>query len=88
VKARDHSLANAMSGADFVQVNGVVFEAEYLRVPDESTVADDVLMELKLGDNEVAFTAEELYDAEYLSDGMYRLKSGALMRFLVAPTVH
>ena len=32
------TLTEAMHGADFVQLNGVVFETEYLRVPDESTV--------------------------------------------------
>ena len=29
------SLANALDGADFVLFDGVVFETEYLRVPDE-----------------------------------------------------
>jgi hypothetical protein len=82
------SLAQAMHGADFVQLNGVVFATEYLRVPDESTVADDVVMELKLGDTELAFTREELDDAEDVGDGTYRLTSGALLRFLATATVH
>lgn len=82
------TLAEAMRGADFVQLNGIVFQTEYLRVPDESTVADDVVMELKLGDTELAFTRDELDDAHYVGEGLYRLKSGALLRFFSAATLH
>jgi len=81
-------LAEAMRDADFVQVNGIVFETEYLCVPDESTVADDVVMELKLGNTEVEFTRDELDDAAYLGDGLFRLKSGAVLRFLSHATIH
>jgi hypothetical protein len=81
-------LVNAMQGADFVQLNGIVFETDYLRVPDESTVAEDVVMELRHGDTELAFTREELDDARYLGDGTYRLKSGVLLRFLTTATLH
>jgi hypothetical protein len=81
-------LAEAMQDADFVQINGIVFETEYLRVPDESTVAEDVIMELKLGNTEVEFTRDELDDAEYVGDGAFLLKSGALVRFLTSATIH
>jgi hypothetical protein len=81
-------LTEAMRDADFVQINGIVFETGYLRVPDEATVADDVIMELKLGDTELAFTREELDGAEYVGEGLFRLKSGALMRFLSQATLH
>jgi hypothetical protein len=82
------TLAEAMQDADFVQLNGIVFEAGYLRAPDESTVADDVVMELRHGETELAFTREELDDAQYVGEGLYRLKSGALLRFLTTATVH
>ncbi len=82
------TLAQAMHDAAFVQLNGIVFEAGYMRMPDDSTVADDVVMELKLGDTELAFTRAELDGAEYLDEGVYRLKSGVLLRFLVPATVH
>src|SRR5204862_4378445 len=82
------SLVEAMRGAEFVQVNGIVFETGYLRVPDESTVAEDVVMELKLGETEVTFVREELDGAEYVGDGAYLLKSGALLRFLTSATIH
>jgi hypothetical protein len=82
------TLAVAMLDADFVQINGIVFEAGYLRAPDESTVADDVVMELKHGDTELAFTREELDDAQYVGEGLYRIKSGALLRFLTTATIH
>lgn len=88
MKTDSMTLAEAMRSADFVQLNGIVFETEYLRVPDESTVADDVVMELKLGDTELAFTRDEVDDAVYVGDGIYRLKSGVLLRFLVSATVH
>jgi hypothetical protein len=77
-----------MRDADYVQINGIVFETEYLRVPDESTVAEDVVMELKLGNTEVEFTRDELDGAEYVGDGHFRLKSGAVLRFLSHATVH
>jgi hypothetical protein len=82
------SLVEAMRGAEFVQVNGIVFETGYLRVPDESTVAEDVVMELKLGETEVTFVREELDGAEYVGDGAFLLKSGALVRFLMSATIH
>jgi hypothetical protein len=82
------TLAEAMQDADFVQLNGIVFEAGYLRAPDESTVADDVVMELKHGETELAFTREELDDAQYVGEGLYRLKSGALLRFLTTAAIH
>lgn len=81
-------LTDAMDGADFVQLNGVVFETEYLRLPDDTMVGDDVVMELRLGETELAFTRDELDGAAYVGDGTYRLKSGAMLRFLSTPTVH
>jgi hypothetical protein len=81
-------LADAMHDADFVMVDGVMFETEYLRVPDEYTVADDVVLEAKRGEDEIAFTRGEVDDAESLGDGVYRLKSGELLRFLTSATVH
>ncbi len=82
------SLANAMQNADFVQLNGIVFETDYLRVPDDSTVADDVVMELRHGETELAFTREELDGARYVGEGAYMLKSGVLLRFLTTATLH
>ena len=81
-------ITEAMRDADFVQLDGTVFAAGYLRIPDESTVDEDVVMELSLGDIELAFTLEELDGAEYLDGGVYRLKSGALLRFLTVETLH
>ena len=88
MRADSITLAEAMRGADFVQVNGIVFETEYLRAPDEATFADDVVMELKLGDTEVTFIREEIDDARYVGDGAYLLKCGALVRFLATATIH
>ena len=81
-------LTDAMNDADFVMVDGVMFETEYLRVPDEYTVADDVVLEAKRGEDEIALTRGDVDGAESLGDGVYRLKSGALLRFLTGTTVH
>ena len=82
------TLASAMVNADYVQVDGVVFTTEYMRVPDELTVADDVVIEAKQGDNEIMFTRSEIDDAEHLGEGVYRLKSGEELRFLSSATIH
>jgi hypothetical protein len=82
------NLASAMDNAEFVLIDGVVFETEYTRIPDERTVADDVVLEAKHGDTEVTFTREEMDDAEHLGEGVYLLKSGAQLRFLSSATIH
>lgn len=82
------SFGSAMQGADYVVVDGVVFETEYLRVPDGDTVADDIVLEARNGSTEIAFTREEFDHAEPVGEGVYRLRSGALIRFLTAATIH
>ena len=81
-------LIDMMDNADFVLIDGVVFETEYLRVPDEDTVADDVVLEAKHGDTEIELTRAELDDAEHVGEGVFRLKSGAHLRFLTSATIH
>ena len=81
-------LADAMHDADYVLIDGVVFETEYLRVPDEFTVAEDVVLEAKHGDDEVTLMRDDVDDAEFIGDGVYRLKSGSLLRFLTSATIH
>jgi hypothetical protein len=82
------NLASAMDNADYVLIDGVVFETEYMRVPDEQTGADDVVLEVKHGDTEVTFTRREMDGAEHLGEGVYRLKSGEELRFLSSATIH
>jgi hypothetical protein len=84
----DNRLTDAMRDADFVLIDGVIFRTDYLRVPDEDTVADDVVLEATHGNDEIALTRDEIDDAEFLGDGVYRLKSGALLRFLSTATIH
>jgi len=81
-------LAVAMDNADYVLIDGVVFETGYLRVPDEDTVADDVVLEARHGETEVEITRGEMDGAEHMGDGVYRLKSGSLLRFLTGATIH
>jgi hypothetical protein len=81
-------LSRAMADADFVVINGVVFAAEYLRAPDEAAVGDDVVLEASHGDTEVAFTRDEMEGAVHVGEGVFRLRSGALLRFFSGATVH
>ena len=87
-KLPEPELSRAMANADFVLINGVVFATDYLRIPDEGTVGDDVVLEASHGDTEVAFTRDEFEGAEHVGEGFYRLKSGALLRFLSSATIH
>lgn len=81
-------LFESMSGSDYVVIDGVLFETGYLRVPDEFTVADDVVLEARHGDTEIDLTCADLDDAVDLGEGMFRLRSGAVVRFLASAVVH
>jgi hypothetical protein len=81
-------LAHALDGADFVLVDGAVFATEYLRVPDEDTRPDDVVLEARHGDDELSLTLGELDAAESLGEGVFRLRTGELLRLLSQATVH
>ena len=81
-------LIDTMKGADYVVINGVVFETGYLRVPDEDTVADDVVLEARRGETEIDMTRAEIEDAVGLGEGVFRLKNGTLVRFLTTAVVH
>ena len=85
---RTGSLFDAMSGADFVMVDGVVFATGYVRVPDEFTVADDVVVEARNGETEIELTRAEVEGAERVGEGVFRLRNGALVRFLAAAVLH
>lgn len=82
------SLFDAMSGADYVMIDGVVFATGYLRVPDEFTVADDVVVEARNGETEIEFTRAEIEGAEGIGEGVFRLRNGALVRFLASAVLH
>jgi hypothetical protein len=81
-------LSQTMHGTDFVVIDGVVFQTEYLREPDEFTVADDVLLEVRSGETELVFTQADLDGAERVADGGYRLGSGHLLHFISSATLH
>lgn len=79
---------DTMAGADYVVIDGVVFEAAYLRVPDEFTTPDDVVLEVRSGDTEFDLTHAEIDGAVGLGEGVFRLKNGSLVRFLTSAVVH
>lgn len=82
------SMAQALDNVDFVLFEGVVFETEYLRIPDEDTEQDDVVLEARRGEDELSLTYADIGEAESLGEGVFRLKSGALLRFLSQVTLH
>ncbi|MFO1413201.1 MAG: hypothetical protein U1F10_04700 [Burkholderiales bacterium] len=81
-------LIDTMKGADYVVIDGIVFETGYLRVPDDETVADDVVLEARHGDTEIDMTRAEIEGAVGLGEGVFRLKNGSLVRFLTSAVVH
>ncbi|MCC7327464.1 MAG: hypothetical protein IT521_11745 [Burkholderiales bacterium] len=83
-----HQVFDSMKGADFVVIDGVVFETGYLRVPDEFTMADDVVLEAHSGDNEIDLTRAEFEGAQGVGEGVYRLKNGSVLRFLACAVIH
>ena len=82
------AFGSAVHGADYVLIDGIMFETEYLRVPDQDTVADDIVLEARNGETEVRLTREDVDGAEHLGEGLYRLKSGAHLRLLTTATIH
>jgi hypothetical protein len=88
MKLTENKLIETMSGADFVIIDGVMFQTGYLRVPDEFTTADDVVLEARRGETEIDLTREEIDDAELLGEGVFRLKSGSVVRFLSSAVIH
>lgn len=82
------NLLEALHGAQFVQIDDELFETAYLRLPDDDTAADDILLEAKAGETELSFTRDELDDAQYIGEGLYQLKSGVRLRFFSPTTIH
>ncbi len=78
----------AMRDADFVFINGEIFETRYLRIPDETTHADDIVLEAQHDHNEVELTRCDIDQAQPLESGFFRLKNGTVIRFISANTVH
>ena len=51
------TLYATMTDADYVVIDGELFATDYLRVPDEFTTADDVVVEARQGDREIDMTS-------------------------------
>ena len=81
-------ILQAMQDTKFVQVNGRMFVTGYLCLPDDSLVGDDIVLEAKSDDSEFELTLNEVRDADQIGPGVYRLKSGAVLCFLISATVH
>jgi hypothetical protein len=82
------NLFDTMTDAEYVVIDGVIFETGYLRVPDEFTSADDVVLEARRGETEIDLTRAEIEGAVDLGEGVFRLKNGSLVRFLASAVVH
>jgi hypothetical protein len=82
------TLYATMTDADYVVIDGELFATGYLRVPDEFTTADDVVVEARQGDREIDMTRAEIEGAEDVGEGLFRLRNGSLVRFLSTAVVH
>jgi len=82
------TLYATMTDADYVVIDGELFATGYLRVPDEFTTADDVVVEARQGDREIDMTRAEIEGAEDIGEGLFRLRNGSLVRFLSTAVVH
>jgi hypothetical protein len=74
--------------ADFVWLDGDVYRAQYVRLLDEDTRKDDVLVEAGDGEREFFFTRDDLEQCDDLGDGSVRLRNGSVVRFLTGATLH
>lgn len=81
-------LDRSMHNADYVLVDDVVCATSYVRIPDEHTVADDIVLEVTDGDTELDFIRADFDGAESLGDDAWRLADGRLLRFLTSATLH
>ena len=78
----------AIQDAKFVQVNGRTFVAGYSCDPDDSLVADDIVLEASAADAVLELTFDDVRDAVEMGPGAYRLRSGAVLCFFRPPTIH
>lgn len=85
---RSRELFETMQDADYVMIDGVVFEADYLRIPDEFTVADDVVLEARSGEMEIDLTRADIDGAVGVGEGAFRLRNGSVLRFLSTAVIH
>jgi len=88
MKVTESKLIYMMNDADFVVIDGVMFQTGYLRIPDEFTAPDDVVLEARRGETEIDLTRGEIDDAVLLGEGVFRLKSGSIVRFLTSAVIH
>ena len=81
-------ILQAMQDAKFVQFNGHMFVTGYACLPDDSLVADDIVLEASSADSEFELTLDDVREADQIGPGVYRLRSGAVICFLNSATVH
>ncbi len=77
-----------LNNADFVWLNGDMFRTQYLRMADDDTHADDVVIEAASEEGELFFTKREIEMSQDMGDGSIKLTNGDLVRFLTSAVVH
>ena len=82
------SLSDSMLHADYVVIDGVLFEAAYLRAPEDASHEDDVVLEATRDGVEIAWTRGDFEGVEATGDGGWRLANGHSIRFIAPATVH
>lgn len=81
-------ILQAIQDAKFVQVDGRMFVTGYACLPDDTLVADDIVLEATSADEEIELTFDDVREADQIGPGVYRLRSGAVLCFLNSATVH
>ena len=81
-------ILQAMQDAKFVQMDGQMFVTGYACLPDDTLVADDIVLEASSNDAEIELTLGDVQEADQIGHGVYRLRSGAIICFLNSATVH
>ncbi|MEO8136855.1 MAG: hypothetical protein ABI831_23125 [Betaproteobacteria bacterium] len=82
------NILRAMRDASFVQIGRQIFVAGYSCDPDDALVADDIVLEASGAGVQLEWTFDDIQDAVQVGPAAYRLRSGAVLYFLVQPTIH
>ncbi|MEN9558943.1 MAG: hypothetical protein RLZZ502_154 [Pseudomonadota bacterium] len=82
------NMVYALHGAEFVWVNGTIFRTDYLRIPDDETTADDVILEGSHDNMRLMLTQSDIQKAKAHEDGSFEFGDGVFLRFLSSASLH
>ena len=85
---RTSELFKTMQGADYVVIDGVVFEADICASRTNSRSPTTSCWKRASGDTEIDMTRAEIDGAVQVGEGEFRLRNGSLVRFLSSAVIH